>query len=339
MRNRIKYLLPALLGGLLMLAGCENEILFDGGDFKSQLTLNALIDADSLNNRIYLSFTGKTQIVSAGQVVVEIRVNGELKETLESISEKNRISYVESTTRFCPNDFVRIDARTLDGKFHAWVEETVPVPVEILQIDTSAIKTNYINAYKSLRVKVRFVDPVGEKNYYRIVVEQKETLNGKDEDGRADQRFYTSNYFWPWEDLALTDGRPINNPEELDNELFDRVTNYYGVFDDSWFKDSEYTLSVQMQVFNNYYSFDDFTPETLDVDLTVRLLSITEAEYYYLTTLNIIDSDILEEYISDPIKIPSNVHGGTGMIGFSIGNGEEFSLVKDKEVEYYEYYK
>lgn len=53
------------------------------------------------------------------------------------------------------------------------------------------------------------------------------------------------------------------------------------------------------------------------MDIIIHLRSITEVEYYYLKALNLVDSDIYDETIDEPIKYPSNVHGGTGMIGIS----------------------
>ena len=46
-------------------------------------------------------------------------------------------------------------------------------------------------------------------------------------------------------------------------------------------------------------------------------MSITETEYYYLKALNLVDSDVYDETINEPIRYPSNVHGGTGMVGIS----------------------
>ena len=53
------------------------------------------------------------------------------------------------------------------------------------------------------------------------------------------------------------------------------------------------------------------------MDIIVRLLSITETEYYYLKALNLVDSDVYDETINEPLRYPSNVHGGTGMVGVS----------------------
>ena len=58
-----------------------------------------------------------------------------------------------------------------------------------------------------------------------------------------------------------------------------------------------------------------------------------------MTTINIIDSDILEEYISDPVKIPSNVNGGNGFVGISSEKGKVIRVVENKPVETIDYWR
>lgn len=339
MKKKLKYLLPAFVAGLLLLfAACENEISYNRETFKPELTLNAFINADSLTNRLSLTFTGRTQISPAYGVTVEVAVNGETQEVLETPEPNSGYtSYVDITTRFRPGDRVRIDARTADGVHHAWVEETVPHPVEILQVDTFEIPLiedpgSYYK-FKYLQVKVRFRDRPNEKNYYRLVLEQKHHLTETNDLGEDVVNSTLSYGYWTWEDLALTDGRPIFDPDGFDNALFERVTNYYGIFNDNWFKDDEYTLNVKVSFYEPRYITQEFIPKILNADLTVKLLTITEAEYSYLTTMNILESDILEEYLSDPVIIPSNVHGGTGCVCISSGHAERIAVYVDKELE------
>ncbi|NDV84097.1 DUF4249 domain-containing protein [Bacteroides sp. 51] len=333
---------PCILLLLMLIHSCENEISYNGGETTPKLTMNAFIYVDSLKNKLYLSMTGETTIQSVSNSVVEVRVNDELKETLNAIREEGtQLRTVEITTRFQPGDVVRIDAYTTDGEYHAWIQETVPHPVEIQQIDTSqvVVMPKPFYAYdKSLRVKVRFKDEVDKKNYYRIVLEQRHHVKGGSAGMpmSADLKDYT---YWPWEDIALTDGRPATS-EELNADIFERVTNIYGVFDDSWFQNNEYILNLQIPMRNRYYSSElGFVPQYLDLDLVVRLLSITEAEFYYLTTMNMIDSDILDDYINDPVKIPGNVHGGNGFVGISSEKGKMIRLVDNGEIQYADPYR
>ena len=120
-------------------------------------------------------------------------------------------------------------------------------------------------------------------------------------------------HFISREDVVLTDGQPTTSDDE-DNGMFDTVKNIYGVFDDSRFKNTSYTMTVYNQT--NVEGLSKYGTN-VKMDIIVRLLSITETEYYYLKALNLVDSDAYDETINEPIKYPSNVHGVIGMIGIS----------------------
>ena len=49
--------------------------------------------------------------------------------------------------------------------------------------------------------------------------------------------------------------------------------------------------------------------------ITVRLLSITEAEYRYLKALNCLDDGDYDNTLMEPISLPCNVIGGLGFVG------------------------
>jgi len=120
-------------------------------------------------------------------------------------------------------------------------------------------------------------------------------------------------HFISREDVVLTDGQPTNSDDE-DNGMFDTVKNIYGVFDDSRFKNTSYTMTVYNQT--NVEGLSKYGTN-VKMDIIVRLLSITETEYYYLKALNLADSDAYDETINEPIKYPGNVHGGVGIVGIS----------------------
>lgn len=344
--KRIYYFSALIL--MLFTVSCENEMDYKLRSVSPTLTLNGFIYADSLKNKLYLSMTGSERVQEAGEATVTVVVNGEQKEVLAAVKEPDNIlRSVEVTTRFRPGDRVRIEARTEDGEHRLWVEEVIPHPVSIERIDTARTTLSvrpYASTETHLRVKVRFHDRPNEKNYYRLVLEQRHVVSGKTVEGKEASSSFKSYNYYPWEDIALTDGRPATS-EELETELLERVTNFYGVFHDrwfdngeydSWFGNNQYTLNVLIPV-SDYIVFTstDFTPEFWDEELAIRLLSITESEYYYLSTLNVIDSGILDEFLSDPVKMPSNVHGGNGFVGISSENGVVMKLVENGEVVSY----
>ena len=102
--------------------------------------MNAIINADSTYNTLFLNLTGRNQIGQIKGATVEVRINGSLSETLRPdphSSDKGRF-YINSA--FHPGDVVRIDAMTDDGEHHAWAEVTVPQPIgKIEKVDTASI--------------------------------------------------------------------------------------------------------------------------------------------------------------------------------------------------------
>lgn len=322
MRTHLFYLI--ILIATLSIVSCENELPFNIKDNPPKLVMNALINADSLTNVLYLNFTGKENVTHLQNVTVEVYVNGTMKENLRPLpprTDDDPQCRFNMTATFVPGDIVRIDARTDDGKYHAWAEVTVPQRLNAIEsIDTLTVpltRNNYTEDY--MRYKITFKDLPDETNYYRIVVDKQMRLWGYNHEGGEDKYIYWTKHlsyaFIGREDIVLTDGQPSTGDDE-DSGLFDTVKNIYGVFDDARFKNTAYTMTV----YNSLYVDVGYDPNNgyyEGIDVIIRLLSITETEYYYLKALNLVDSDAYDETINEPLRYPSNVHGGTGMVGIS----------------------
>ena len=287
-----------LLVIILVTVSCENELPFNIKDNPPKLVMNAFINADSMTNVLFLNLTGKDYANHIENATVEVHVNGELRETLRPLpmeTEYDKQCRFNITGKFASGEVVRIDAMTDDGKYHAWAEITVPQRLDKIEnIDTLTVPlTQNGHTQDYMRYKITFKDRPNEANFYRIVVDKQMRLWGYNhEEGGEDYLHWTKHISYSFigrEDIVLTDGQPSTGDDE-DNGLFDTAKNIYGVFDDSRFRDTSYI---------------------------VRLLSITETEYYYLKALNLVDSDVYDETINEPLRYPSNVHGGTGMIGIS----------------------
>ena len=281
MRTRIYYPFILLIA-LLTTVSCENELPFSVKDNPPKLVMNALINADSLTNVLYLNFTGRGYATHAEKATVEVRVNGQLSESLRPLPPQTE--------------------GDMQCRFHISSKFT-PIPM-----------TKYYYTQNFLRYKINIKDRSNEDNYYRLIMDKQMTVKDYNEEtGEFVSRTIHRYHFISREDIVLTDGQPTNSDDE-DNGMFDTVKNIYGVFDDSRFKNTSYTMTVYNQT-----DIDGF-PEygtNVKMDIIVRLLSITETEYYYLKALNLVDSDAYDETINEPIKYPSNVHGGIGMIGIS----------------------
>lgn len=314
------YILFILIATLTTVS-CENELPFNIKDNPPKLVMNALINADNQTNILFLNFTGKETATHIQDATVEVRVNGQLTESLRPLppeTEANPQCRFNITSKFTPGDAVRIDALTDDGRYHAWAEVAVPQrPAGIENIDTLTVPMQeYGHTNKYLRYRITFKDRPNETNYYRLVVDKQTTLWGYNyEEGKGDYIFWTkhSYSFIGREDIVLTDGQPSTGDDE-DNGMFDTAKNIYGVFDDSRFKNTSYTMTVYNSTHIETGNEEGFFN---GMDVIIRLRSITEVEYYYLKALNSVDSDVYDETIDEPIKYPGNVHGGTGIVGIS----------------------
>lgn len=311
-----KYYLFILFATLLF-ASCENELPFNLKENPPKLVINALLNADSLTNTLYLNLTGRESTTHVKDATIEVRVNGKLTESLRPLpaqTDNDSQCRFKLTSRFNPRDIVRIDAFTDDGEHHAWAEVTVPKRLErIINIDTLTVPVTQ-NGYTQnfLRYRITFKDHSNENNFYRLIVDKQITATRYNEEK---DEWITQTYhdyqFIVREDIVLTDGQPSTGDDE-NIGLFDTARNVYGVFDNTRFRNDSYTMTVY-----NTTNFSGYSGYADNIQVVIRLSSITETEFYYLKALNLIDSDAYDETFNEPIKFPSNVHGGTGLLGVS----------------------
>lgn len=323
------YTLLILSLAVLMTVACENEIPFNPKAHPPKLIMNALINADSLNNTLFLNMSAQNELRGVHDATVEVRVNGQLTETAELLSTPSEYEAGKRfriTTAFHPGDKVRIDATTADGSHHAWAEVVVPQPIAIEKWDTATVFLKRgIYSVSHLRYKITFTDRPKEDNYYRLVANHQTNLYEPLGEGKEKIVSTTwSTGMVSREDVVLTDGHPSTSDE--DTGLFEKEDNIYGVFDDNRFRDSSYTMTVYTSGYMYNTGYDSNLRR--EVNTYFRLLSITETEFRYLKALNIIDSDVYDETIMEPIKFASNVNGGLGIVGINAGTCAKINIVK-----------
>ena len=94
------------------------------------------------------------------------------------------------------------------------------------------------------------------------------------------------------------------------------VRNVRNVFTDSRFPDGSYTLNVYTY-YPDFQGWGSDRKNHIQVDVVVRLLSITEAQFRYLRAMNCLDSEDYNETFMEPVIVPQNVSGGLGFVGAS----------------------
>lgn len=316
-----------------LVVSCENEIPFDIKENPPKLVINALFDSGKEKNEIILALTGREKVIYIKEAVINIYINGELKDHLtapeiESSSYGDIDMIYKTKVRFVPDDVVRIEAKTTDSKYKAWSEVTVPHPINIENIDTTIVtkNTTWNTPDEYLRVKTTFTDNGKQANYYRIATLFDLEIETQNPNTLNDTIIYqtVTESLLVNEDVVLTDGRPTT--EDDDNGLLTPVQNRYGVFDNSRINGT-YTMITSMRI--PYYSFGYigyYEPEwykyikRIKVKVRIRLMSISKMQYYYLKALNTYDSVDYDDYFNLPVRFPSNIEDGTGIFGISTGN-------------------
>lgn len=325
-----------LIIAFFTLASCTTEIPLDYGNEAPRLILNALLDAQKQENKIVVSLTGRNQVTYVTDARIKVFVNDELIEELTAANYNETIrevssGYYLSTTLFVPEDKIKIEASTADGRFKAWGEALVPSSVAIERVDTTSVLiTTPFDTQRFIKLKVTFMDNANVDNYYRIAVERIQTVEAVSSNTDNDTIAVVSSVerLISREDLVLTDGRPT--PMDSKN-IFDSPENKYGVFDDSRIE-GRYTMSVSTEYYpygqNLYYGVYENLKDIKNVKtkILVHLLGISKGEYYYLRALNLLDSDNSNGPFNEAVKLPTNIIGGIGIVGISIGTSLELDL-------------
>lgn len=331
------YLLFTILFSLLFFS-CENTIPFKTNDVPQKLIVNALINSNKAENSIYLHLTGVNNVSFVRDGVIKIYLNGTLKETIRVEEMKDEwgadVEQYVSRLLYSPGDAVRMEVETEDGKYQAYAELTVPAPVAIEKIDTMTFRTNGQNNMDYIRLKTTFTDVPESKDFYRILVDRYQTFYGVSRITGNDTSFVITSpaSLIIHEDVVLTEGRPgtINENDDL---FMTQNENLYTIFDDTRLNGT-YSMITTLSLYSYYYFYDgDIKIERMDMDVNVRLISLTEAEYYYLRALNIYDSDNYDDVFSPPILFPTNVNGGTGIVGASSESAYKVNVRKDMIID------
>lgn len=347
----MKYLPHTLLTliVLLLATACENEIPYHPEQQPPLLVMNALMEAESNENHVYLHLSRGNRIESVKDASLALYVNGKQAETPQATG----MNTFRITTPFHAGDRVRLEATAEAGRYHAAAEVTVPQPVDAFRVDTCM---DYLYDYGSCSLYRRFditmKDRPGEKNHYRLeVCNELDNLVSYwdfrydeagnlmyDESGEVltvigdtlitlrDEKVITS------EDVILTDGHPVSR-EDDSNSFFPIIGNRYNIFTDSYFTDASATLRVFTDYGYSFYPDYWYTRIRQTHKAVVCIHSLTEAGYRYLKALNCLQDDEYDDTLMEPVCLPSNVEGGLGFVDISMPRRKTL-LLYEQEFDY-----
>ncbi|MFT4168777.1 MAG: DUF4249 domain-containing protein [Dysgonomonas sp.] len=322
---------------LTTFVSCENDIPFNANNNTPKLIINTLLDSSKKENEIILAITGRDKTSNVKDAVIDIYVNGILKEHItqptKNTTSKGYSSYITRIS-FVPQDIIRIDVKANGGEYFAWAEASAPHPIAIENIEIDEYTkqaSDWGSSGQYVKAQTTFTDNRQGINYYRIAMNfdfEVETVSPYDQKDTLIFQTVVSDLIVD-EDLVLTDGQPsVSN-----NDIYTPVYNEYGVFDNSRINGT-YTMTTSMQVPYYYAGITDSwynmsyyeSLKKVKAKVRVKLMSISKDQYMYLKALNIYDSEDYDDYFNLPVKFPSNINGGTGIFGISTVNESLISL-------------
>lgn len=302
---------------LLTLTACTNTIGYLPDDEPKKLIVNAMMEAESDDNRIYLHYTGWEATTPVTDGIIDLYINGELTETIQA-----EVNYYPVKSKFHTGDKVRIEASTQNGTYRAKAETSIQPPLQIVKVDTSYVSLRehgswvggepWYNNY--LRLNIQLKQPVPEvvNANYRLEIRQvyysHEWYDARDT--LSVDTTYNYSYIF---DTALMNGKPGQSIDE-GVALIQKWNNNFGLFKSNYFKEGAYTLTVDLKEDINYIHVNARRAERY---ISIRLYSISESEYKYLHAMSAALDFDAENFIYAVPLIPTNIQGGIGIFGIS----------------------
>lgn len=325
MKNLNILFIVLVLGTLL---SCETEIEFNGKITEPVLVVNALACTDSIiHTKVFLSrffLEQDDDSPAVNNATVALWVNGTFRENLVHFKKGEYLS----TYVTVQGDVISLYV-SAPGHESVWSETTVPFATADFQIDSTIVKSDtslliytvsddpygYMGSNTSYHFdtvgvtynlthtyKVRFSNPIGVNNYYRLVVNNCTTVNG---------RITTKEYRNDIEDIVFGSGK--NN---LDGLFSEAGYDPYNVFSDELIDGRTHTITFIHK--QDFYINDKkpYIPDTsihYERSINIDLQSISRAYYLYLKSLKALG--LADAFMSEPVQIYTNIDKGLGILG------------------------
>ncbi len=319
------HIIWLVLLSISIFTSCEKEIDFDGETTESQLVLNSFITPDSTiaanisESQFFLNNDYLFKAVENAEV--SIYCNGILKETMQhslngkyisatkpevgdivklvvKVPEKDEIT--GETTIYPKANVVKLDSIVI------WTGAK-PIIETVNTVDNGLPKTETIVVgkyrFRTIRYILTFEDAANMKNYYRLVVSQTSTFNGKKK----------VNYDYTLDDIVSGNTKDLLPGIPAINES----KNQFHVFTDELINGKTYPLSFTIRDTASIYLPEYQRPlpkKTVEIDLQ----SVCNNFYLFLKTRS--DQQTANQLFSEPIQIFNNVTGGIGLVGSYTSN-------------------
>ncbi|MBV5283364.1 MAG: DUF4249 domain-containing protein [Paludibacter sp.] len=320
-----------VLLSISIFTSCEKEIDFDGETTESQLVLNSFITPDSTiaanisESQFFLNNDYLFKAVENAEV--SIYCNGILKETMQHSLNGKYISATKPEVGDIVKLVVKVpEKEEISGETTIYPKANVlkldsiviwtgakPIIETVNTVDNGLPKTETIVVgkyrFRTIRYILTFEDAANMKNYYRLVVSQTSSFEGKKK----------VNYDYTLDDIVSGNTKDLLPGIPAINES----KNQFHVFTDELINGKTYPLSFTIRDTASIYLPEYQRPlpkKTVEIDLQ----SVCNNFYLFLKTRS--DQQTASPLFSEPIQIFNNVNGGIGLVGSYTSNVVKVTL-------------
>lgn len=243
----------------------------------------------------------------------------------ENKSEYNSKGYYTSSYKLSQGDKIRLEAKAKGFK-DVFAESLTPPKAALKKFTIERVIKEEVwgGTTKGIIYRVTISDDPRPDNCYLIRLKLKIPAMKWEEE----KYVFTGEYYYSTPDIDYLEEPVFGDKITVMDKLMgnDWLSGRNGrPFSDELFNGKEYTLKLRERYYNGgYYPPTDPSNPTTDEKIpsycTVYLYSISESYYKYLSSLTEIDdlsfgNDLISAGLAEPVRVFSNVQGGTGIIG------------------------
>ncbi len=293
-----KIVISLLLVGLL---ACEKDIEIELGAQSEKLVMYAFIYPDSTLN-FHLSKSQSILSVENYKQVEKGRFQLFVNDNFQGayILPSDTIWSQWPEFSFKAGDRLNINAYELNGDT-IMAESYIPEAVEMLAMDTMSVMRSVSddNSVEMLKTKIRFEDPIGEENFYQLMV----VREGWGQKG--DEPYYTrKTIIYDKDDAVFSHG-------DQGGSLLPGI-DFQGLFTDGFINGKTYDLNVYIPRDNLFFDYYEDK-----IRITIYLYHHTYDYYSYFRSIILADGygGFYEDLpVFEPVKIHTNIVNGLGLV-------------------------
>ncbi|WP_293710989.1 DUF4249 domain-containing protein [uncultured Parabacteroides sp.] len=274
-------------------------------------------------------YTDENPNITIEDAKISLYVNGQYREDMTwhvEESEYNSAAYYKASYIPSDGDKIRLEVEK-DGFKDISAECVLPVKPELLKLEVVREKDTGSYGYYSYRTVYRTTlkDKQQEGDCYLVRV-----MFGSPDmeyDEESGERVFTGTYYWSSNHIDYSYEPVFKNKISVLDELFgnDWLSGYGGrPFSDELINGQEYTLKLAGYSYGSSYPPEGYPEENPNGDppsyVKVYLYTLSESYYQYLMALAelndlSLNNDLVDAGLAEPIRVLSNVVGGTGILG------------------------